>query len=408
MQDNNGPLKGIRVLDLTRILAGPTGTQVLGDLGAEVIKIERPGEGDDTRRWGPPFLKDETGDETLESSYFLAANRNKKSVTIDVAQPEGQALIRELLGSCDILIENFKVGGLDKYGLSYDKLKDDFPGLIYCSITGFGQTGPYAARPGYDFLVQGMGGIMSLTGEPDGEPMTVGVGISDIVCGLYGIIAILAALHERKESGLGQQIDMSLLDSQVAWLVNEGMNYLLSGNLPRRLGNAHPNIVPYELFPTEDGHVIVAVGNDSQFRRFCHCAGLNALPEDPCFQGNPDRLRNRAELVALVREATVERKTTDWLSDLEGCGVPCAPVNNLEQVFEDPQVRERGLKTTMAHPEAQDGRVELIGSPIKMSRTPVSYRQVPPSLGEHTEEVLLSLLKLNKEEIEVLRGLGVI
>lgn len=408
MQDNSGPLKGIRVLDLTRVLAGPTGTQALGDLGAEVIKIERPGEGDDTRKWGPPFLEDRAGEANLESAYFIAANRNKKSVTIDIAKPEGQALIRELLASCDILIENFKVGGLDKYGLSYDKLKDDFPGLIYCSITGFGQTGPYAPRPGYDFLVQGMGGIMSLTGEPEGEPMKVGVGIADIVCGLYGTIAILAALHERKESGLGQQIDMSLLDSQVAWLVYEGTNYLMSGQIPQRLGNAHPNIVPYELFPTADGHVIVAVGNDTQFRRFCDCAGLDGLPEDSRFRGNPDRLRNRAELVALIRKATIERKTSDWLRDLERSGVPCAPVNNLEQVFEDPQVRERGLKIAMEHPDSHDGKVEMIGSPIRMSRTPVSYRHKPPGLGEHTEEVLQSLLKLNRERIEELQGLGVI
>ena len=408
MEDNNGPLKGVRILDLTRILAGPTGTQVLGDLGAEVIKIERPGEGDDTRRWGPPFLKDREGTETLESSYFLAANRNKKSVTIDIAHPDGQALIRDLLEDCDILIENFKVGGLDRYGLSYDRLKDDFPALIYCSITGFGQTGPYAPRPGYDFLVQGMGGIMSLTGEPDGEPMKVGVGISDIVCGLYGMIAILAALHERKQSGRGQHIDMSLLDSQVAWLVNEGMNYLLSGNLPRRLGNAHPNIVPYQLFPTADGHVIIAVGNDSQFRRFCVCAGLEGLPDDPRFRGNPERLRNRDALVSVIAETTVTRGTADWLRGLEESGVPCAPVNNLEQVFEDAQVSERGLKVTMDHGAAQGGTVELIGSPIKMSRTPVSYRQVPPVLGEHTEEVLESLLNLSGERIGELRGRGVI
>ncbi|NQV43962.1 MAG: CoA transferase [Rhodospirillales bacterium] len=408
MTKNTGPLSDIRVLDLTRILAGPTGTQVLGDLGADVIKIERPHEGDDTRKWGPPFLKDRNGEDMGESSYFLAANRNKRSLSIDIAKPEGQALIRELLADCDVLVENFKVGGLEKYGLSYDQLQDEFPGLIYCSITGFGQTGPYAPRPGYDYLVQGIGGIMSLTGEPEGEPMKVGVGISDIVCGMNAMIAVLAALHDRDKTGLGQWIDMSLLDSQVAWLVNEGMNFLLSDKLPRRLGNAHANIVPYQLFPTSDGHVIIAVGNDSQFHRFCEFAGLDACGDDPRFATNPARLENRDALVALIKEATQQRTMHEWLAGLEAAGVPCAPVNDLRQVFEDPQVISRAMRITMDNPAAEGGEVELIGSPIKMSRTPVSYRRAPPRLGEHTDEILSSELQLDADRIRKLREMGVI
>ncbi|MBC8270182.1 MAG: CoA transferase [Rhodospirillaceae bacterium] len=408
MTENTGPLSDIRVLDLTRILAGPTGTQTLGDLGADVIKIERPNEGDDTRKWGPPFLKDKDGKDMRESSYFLAANRNKRSLSIDITKPEGQALIRELLADCDVLVENFKVGGLEKYDLSYDQLKADFPALIYCSITGFGQTGPYAPRPGYDYLVQGMGGIMSLTGEPEGEPMKVGVGISDVVCGMNAMIAVLAALHDRKKTGLGQWIDMSLLDSQVAWLVNEGMNYLLSGKLPRRLGNAHANIVPYQLFPTSDGHVIIAIGNDSQFRRFCDVAGLGGCADDSRFATNPARLENRGELIALIKGVTQQRTMCDWLNGLEAAGVPCAPVNDLQQVFEDPQVINRAMRITMDNPAAQGGAVDLIGSPIKMSRTPVSYRRAPPRLGEHTDEILSSELKLDANKIRKLREMGVI
>lgn len=408
MTKNTGPLSDIRVLDLTRILAGPTGTQVLGDLGADVIKIERPNDGDDTRKWGPPFVKDGAGADTGESSYFLAANRNKRSLTIDIARPEGQVLIRELLADCDVLVENFKVGGLEKYGLSYDQLRDEFPGLIYCSITGFGQTGPYAPRPGYDYLVQGIGGIMSLTGEPEGEPMKVGVGISDVVCGMYAMIAILAALHERKTSGLGQWIDMSLLDSQVAWLVNEGMNYLLSGDVPKRLGNAHANIVPYQLFPTSDGHVIIAVGNDSQFRRFCDFAGLGDCADDQRFATNPARLKNRDALVAMIKQVTGQRTMREWLEGLEASGVPCAPVNDLAQVFDDPQVISRAMRISMDHATAPGGAVDLIASPIRMSRTPVSYRRGPPRLGEHTDEILSSDLNLDEAKIQELRKTGVI
>ena len=406
--ENTGPLRDIRVLDLTRILAGPTGTQVLGDLGADVIKVERPNDGDDTRKWGPPFLAGGSGADTNESAYFLAANRNKRSVTIDIAKPEGQALIRGLLADCDVLVENFKVGGLEQYGLSYTQLREQFPKLIYCSITGFGQTGPYAPRPGYDYLVQGIGGIMSLTGEPEGEPVKVGVGISDVVCGMYAMIAILSALHEREKSDLGQWIDMSLLDSQVAWLVNEGMNYLLSDKLPQRLGNAHANIVPYQLFPTADGHVIIAVGNDSQFRRFCDVAGLAGCADDPRFSSNPVRLENREALVQMIKAATCQRTTSEWLEGLEGAGVPCAPVNDLRQVFEDPQVISRAMRVSVDHPTAEGGAVDLIGSPIKMSRTPVSYRRAPPLLGEHTDEVLSTDLKLDEARVQELRKMGVI
>ncbi len=408
MTENTGPLRNIRVLDLTRILAGPTGTQILGDLGADVIKIERPAGGDDTRQWGPPFLKDRDGNDSDQSSYFLAANRNKQSVAIDIAKPEGQALIRELASTCDILIENFKVGGLAKYGLSYDQLKDEFPGLIYCSITGFGQTGPYAKRPGYDYLVQGMGGMMSLTGEPDGEPMKVGVGIADVVCGMYGVIGILAALNHRQLTGEGQHVDMSLLDTQVSWLINEGMNYLVSGNLPTRLGNAHPNIVPYQLFPTSDGHFILAVGNDGQFQRFCEFAGLDGVADDSRFRTNPDRLRNRDALVEIIRDATAQHSSAHWIDGLENCNVPSGPVNNLEQVFADPQVIERQMKMTMDHPHAQSGDVELIANPIKMSASPVSYRQAPPVVGEHTAQVLKSCLGVGDDDLARLLENGVI
>jgi crotonobetainyl-CoA:carnitine CoA-transferase CaiB-like acyl-CoA transferase len=408
MTENTGPLRNIRVLDLTRILAGPTATQTLGDLGAEVIKIERPAGGDDTRQWGPPFLKDKDGNDSAQSAYFLAANRNKQSVAIDIAKPEGQALIKELVAGCDILIENFKVGGLAKYGLSYDQLKDEFPDLIYCSITGFGQTGPYAKRPGYDYLVQGMGGMMSLTGDPDGEPMKVGVGIADVVCGMYGVIGILAALNHRQLTGEGQHVDMSLLDTQVAWLVNEGMNYLVSGNLPKRLGNAHPNIVPYQLFPTSDGHFILAVGNDGQFQRFCAFAGLDGVAEDSRFRTNPDRLKNRDALVEIIRATTVKHPGSYWIDGLESCNVPSGPVNDLEQVFNDPQIIERGMQMTMDHGHAEGGTVDLIANPIKLSASPVSYRQAPPQVGEHTESVLKSQLNMNDDDLKRLQDADVI
>ena len=403
-----GPLAGLRVFDLTRILAGPTCTQLLGDLGADVIKIERPGQGDDTRKWGPPFVKDEAGAETTESAYYLSSNRNKRSVAIDISQAEGQALARRLIGKCDILVENFKVGGLAKFGLAYPDLEDAHPELIYCSITGFGQTGPYAPRAGYDFLAQGMGGLMSLTGEPEGEPVKVGIGIADIMCGMYAVGAILAALHHRTQGGGGQYIDMALLDTQVAWLTYEGLNYLTSGQVPRRVGNEHPNIVPYKVLPCADGHFILAVGNDAQFRRFCEFAGAPGLADDERFVTNAARVRNREALYAILPGLTRAKRQGEWVDGLAALGVPSGPVNTLDQVFADPQVRARGLRAPMAYPGAKGGAVDLIGNPIKYSKTPVDYRLPPPRLGADTDDVLTDLLDMAPDEIAALRARGVV
>lgn len=399
----NGPLAGLRVFDLTRILAGPTCTQLLGDLGADIIKIERPGQGDDTRKWGPPYIKNTEGEDTKESAYYLSSNRNKRSLAIDISKPEGQALAKRLIAQSDILVENYKVGGLAKYGLSYEDLKDEFPGLIFCSITGFGQTGPYAPRAGYDYLAQGIGGIMSLTGESDGAPMKVGVGIADVMCGMYASSAILAALHHRTKTGEGQHIDLALLDTQVSWLVNEGLNYLTSGNVPRRLGNEHANIVPYKVLPAADGFFILAVGNDRQFKSFCDYAGAPELAEDPRFITNSDRVKNREALYALLPEVTKRKTQQEWVDGLAGIHVPSGPVNSLDQVFEDPQVQARGMKLTMPYPEAQGGEVDLIANPIKYSGTPVTYRRPPPMAGQHSEEVLHELLDLSEDEIAKLR-----
>jgi crotonobetainyl-CoA:carnitine CoA-transferase CaiB-like acyl-CoA transferase len=401
-------LAGIRVLDLTRILAGPSLTQLLGDLGADIIKIERPGEGDDTRKWGPPYVQGKDGEPTRESAYYLSANRNKRSVAIDIAQPEGQRLVRRLLSGCQILVENFKVGGLAKFGLDFQSLQAEFPALVYCSVTGFGQTGPYAPRAGYDYLAQGYGGIMSLTGEPDGEPVKVGVGICDLMCAMYGSVAVLAALRHAERTGQGQHVDMALLDTQVAWLVNEGMNYLVSGQVPRRLGNEHANIVPYKVFETADGYVILAVGNDAQFRRWCAFAGADELAADPRFLTNPLRVTNREALYALMPDYTRRKTTKAWVDGLAALGVPCGPVNNLDQVFADPQVVARGMRIEMPHPEAASGTVPLIASPIKMSATPPSYRHAPPTLGQHTDEVLEELLGLDAGERGRLREQGII
>ncbi|MCB9947170.1 MAG: CoA transferase [Rhodospirillaceae bacterium] len=403
-----GPLAGLRVLDLSRILAGPTCTQLLGDLGADVIKVERPGAGDDTRKWGPPYVRDAEGRETTESAYYLCCNRNKRSVTIDFTRPEGAALVRRLAAGADVLIENFKVGGLAKYGLAYADLRDEFPRLVYCSISGFGQGGPYANRPGYDFMIQGMGGIMSMTGEPEGEPMKVAVGIADVMCGMYASTAILAALRHRDATGEGQYIDLALLDSQIAWLINGGLYYLTSGEPPPRFGNAHPNIVPYQVVPSSDGYFILAVGNDRQFRSFCESGGRPELADDPLFLRNADRVRNRAALVPLVEEMTRRHTTAFWIEELERRNVPCGPVNDLRQVFDDPQVKHRNMRITLPHPLAGSGEVALIGSPVKMSATPVSYRQAPPVLGEHTDAVLEELLGLDATERGRLRSQQVI
>lgn len=398
-----GPLAGLRVLDLTRILAGPTCTQLLGDLGADVIKLERPGEGDDTRKWGPPYLKDRDGQAMKESAYFLASNRNKRSVTVDMARPAGQRLVRRLLKGCDLLVQNFKAGTLVKYGLDYESLKAEFPRLIYCSISGFGQTGPYSDQAGYDYLAQAQGGVMSVTGAPDGQPMKVGVGISDVMCGMYATVAALAALRHRDATGRGQHIDLALLDTTVAWLVNEGVNYFLSGNVPKRLGNAHPNIVPYQLLETADGYFTLAVGNESQFRKFCDFAGLSDLPDDPRFRTNSDRIRNRDQVMASIQEAVRRHPTKHWVDGLTKLGVPSGPVNDIAQVFRDPQILHREMKIAVPNPEAEGGAVPLIGNPIKLSETPVSYRRPPPRLGQHTDEVLAEI-GLDQSEIAALRA----
>ncbi len=405
-----GALSHIRVLDLSRVLAGPWAGQILADLGADVIKVERPLCGDDTRSWGPPFLKDEAGQNTTEAAYYLSANRNKQSVTIDFTRPEGQRLVRKLVAKSDIVIENFKVGGLAAYGLDYASLKAVNPKLIYCSITGFGQTGPYAKRAGYDFMIQGLGGLMSLTGRPDGDegggPVKVGVALTDILTGLYSTTAILAALAHRDQSGVGQYIDMALLDVQVACLANQAMNYLTTGVAPKRLGNAHPNIVPYQDFPTADGDFILTVGNDSQFRKFAEVAGQSQWATDPRFLTNKLRVANRGELIPLIRQATVFKTTAQWVDELEAAGVPCGPVNDLAQVFDDPQVLARGLAIELPH--ALGGRVAQVASPIRLSETPVEYRRAPPLLGEHTSQVLQDLLGMSGDEVVALREAGVL
>jgi len=388
------PLTGVRVLDLSRVLAGPWAGQLLADLGADVVKVEKPQGGDDTRAWGPPYLKDASGRDTTEAAYFLCANRNKRSVAIDIAAPAGQAQVRALAQQADVVLENFKVGGLKRYGLDYASLSAANPRLVYCSITGFGQTGPYAARAGYDFLIQGMGGLMSVTGRPDGEPgggpQKVGVALTDIMTGLYATIAVQAALAERETSGLGQHIDLALLDVQIACLANQASNYLAGQIVPRRMGNAHPNIVPYQDFPTADGDIILAVGNDEQFARFCKVADHPEWSADERFSSNSQRVANRTVLVPLLRQATVMRTSADWIAALEADGVPCGPINRIDEVFADPQVRSRGLHIDMPHTLA--GVVPLVANPIRLSGSPVAYHRPPPMLGEHTAEVLAQWL----------------
>jgi crotonobetainyl-CoA:carnitine CoA-transferase CaiB-like acyl-CoA transferase len=400
-----GPLDGITILDLSRVLAGPSCTQMLGDLGAEVIKVERPGVGDETRTWGPPFLRNEDGAETKESGYYLSANRNKRSVTINFADPAGASLVRRLLVHCDVLVENFKVGGLAEYGLGYAQLTEEFPRLVYCSITGYGQHGPYAARPGYDLMAQGAGGIMSVTGDPDRPPVKVGVAVNDVMSGLNAAVGILSALRHRDRTGVGQHIDIALLDVQVGWLYNVGLNYLLSGSIPKRWGTAHPNTVPYQVFPTSDGHVILGANNDRQFRRLCEFAGTPQLAEDPRFKTNTDRLAHRDQLVELLSDLTRRQPTNHWVDGLQQAGLPCGPVNTIDKVFSDPQVLDREMKIVMKHP---DGEAPLIGSPLKLSATPVRYRRPPPRLGEHTVEVLSTLLEIGDAELEELRKAGII
>ncbi len=388
----SGPLDGLRILDLTRILAGPTCTQLLGDLGADILKIEKPGEGDDTRAWGPPYVTGHDGKPTKESAYYLCANRNKRSVAADIATPDGAALVKRLAGKCDVLIENFKAGGLKKYGLGYDDFKADHPRLVYCSITGYGQTGPTKDKPGYDLLAQGYGGIMSLTGDSEGQPMKVGVGIADVMCGMYASTAILAALRHRDRTGEGQHIDIALVDSQIAWLINEGTNYLMSGQVPKRRGNGHPNIVPYNVFETSDGHAIVAVGNDTQFQRFCTVIGLADLANDPRYTKNTDRLANRETLNAIVAERVKQLPRDTLIAGMEKASVPGGPIHRLDDVFASDQVKAREMHIKMEHPLAKSGTVDLIGNPIKLSKTPVTYRRAPPACGADTDEVIRDVL----------------
>jgi crotonobetainyl-CoA:carnitine CoA-transferase CaiB-like acyl-CoA transferase len=405
-----GALSGLVVLDLSRVLAGPWVGQTLADLGADVIKVERPGSGDDTRSWGPPFLKNSDGHVSSESAYFACANRNKKSLTVDITLPEGQDLIRRLVEKSDILVENFKLDGLKQYGLDYHSLRQVNPRLIYCSITGFGQTGPYASRAGYDFLIQAMGGLMSITGNKDGDPgsgpQKVGVALTDILTGLYSTVGILAALSHRQRTGKGQWLDMALLDVQIASLANQGSNFLVSGESPTRMGNSHPNIVPYQDFPTKDGYMVIAVGNDTQFRRLCQAAGHPEIADDLRFTSNKDRVLNRKALIEKMIEFTLTRSTQQWIKDLEAVGVPCGPINNLEQVFADPHVKKREIFQQLNHPAM--GQVPSVASPIRLSETPVQYRLAPPLLGEHTREVLQDMLSLSDQEVLNLQRLSVI
>ena len=405
----SGALSHVRVLDLSRVLAGPWATQALADLGAEVIKVERPVTGDETRGWGPPWLEARAG-EARTAAYFTATNRGKRSITVDLSRPEGQAIVRRLAARSDVLVENFKVGTLARNELDPADLRRENPRLVTCSITGFGQDGPYRDRPGYDFLLQAMGGLMSVTGAPDeapgGGPMKVGVALTDLLTGTYAAIAILAALAHRDRTGEGQQVDLSLLDVQVAALANQAQSFLVTGVPPPRLGNAHPSIVPYQAFATADGHLVLAVGNDAQFARFCEVAGRPDLARDPRFATNAARVTARAELVALLAPLLATRSTAAWVAALEGADVPCGPINDLAQVFADPQVRHRGLRVEIPHPGG--GAIPAVRSPMRLSATPVSHEVPPPALGEHTGEVLSELLGMSEGEVAALRDRGVV
>ncbi|WP_041708997.1 CaiB/BaiF CoA transferase family protein [Advenella kashmirensis] len=406
MTQRMAPLANIRVLDLTRVLAGPWCTQNLADLGADVIKVERPGTGDDTRGWGPPYLKDQQGADTSEAAYYLSANRNKRSLALDFTTDAGREVVLALAAKADIVVENYKVGGLKKYGLDYASLKQINPRLIYCSITGFGQTGPYATRPGYDYIIQGMGGLMSITGEhddlPGGGPQKAGVAVSDLMTGMYASVAILAALNERHSSGLGQYIDMALLDCQVAMLANQNLNYMTSGQVPKRAGNAHQNLVPYQVFEVEDGHLILAVGNDTQFASFCRLINMPELVEDERYRKNAGRVVNRDSLIPLLASVMKTRRRDTWLADLEASNIPAGPINTIDQVYADPQVIARQMKLELPHPAA--GTTPMTASPMRFSDTPIQYRNAPPMLGQHSEDILREELGWGDEQIAALLG----
>ncbi|MEP3347634.1 MAG: CoA transferase [Litoreibacter sp.] len=394
-----GALDGVKVLDLSRILAGPTCSQLLGDLGAEVWKIENPSsDGDDTRKWGPPFAEDADGARTDLSAYFMCANRNKLSVGIDISTPEGQATIHELAAQADVVVENFKPDGLKKYGLDHDSLLKAHPHLVYCSITGYGQTGPNRDKPGYDLMAQGFGGIMSLTGEPEGRPMKVAVGIADVMCGMYATVGILAALKHRDATGEGQHVDLALVDSSIAWTINEGVAYLTTGQERKRQGNEHATIVPYQTVETADGHVLIAVGNDSQYERFCEFLGRPDLAQNPDFATNPARITNRVKLLKIIEGLMVERTTQEIVDGLEARKVPVGPVNTLGQMFASDQVKAREMKIEMSRDDVANDAVTLIGNPLKLSKTPVTYRRPPPHFGEDTEAVLGWLMRQSKDQ----------
>ena len=404
-----GPLKGLKVIDLSRVLAGPWCGQVLADMGADVIKVEKPDLGDDTRQWGPPFLRDSDGSDSADAAYFHSANRGKKSIAIDITTPKGQDIIRKLVEGADVVIENFRVGGLKKHGLDYASLKAINKRLIYCSITGFGQTGPYKDRPGYDFMIQGMGGLMSITGHGDGNdgsgPMKTGVAISDLTTGMYATIAILGALHERHNSGEGQYIDMSLLDVQVSWLANQNMNYLIGGNVPTRKGNTHPNIVPYQAFPTSDGHIIITVGNDKQFKSFAQAIGCHEMADDERFSKSSSRVKNRDILIPLIEKVLIQQTSANWLDAMEKALVPAGPINTIKQVFDDPQVKARGMQFDLEHPIA--GSVPQVATPIQYSKSKLEYNKASPTLGQNTDEVLKAM-GLSVDDIKLLRQKSII
>ena len=403
-----GPLKDIKIFDLTRVLAGPHCTQILGDLGADIIKIERVKDGDDTRKFAPPFMKDQNGDDTNQSAYFSGTNRNKRSLTLDLSSSEGQAIAKELISKSDILVENFKVGTLKKYNLDYESLKEEFPSLIYCSITGFGQTGPYANRPAYDALVQAMGGVMSLTGDPEGEPMKVGVSIADLMAGMYATVSVLAALRHRDKTNEGQHLDISMLDAHVAWLANQGMNYLATGKNPERLGNQHPNILPYQVMPSKDGYFVLSVGNDATFERFCEVASCEYLLEDKKFAEAVQRVKNREEVTNKLNEITKMHETKWWLEKLEAKNIGCCAINTLEEVFSDPQVISREMVLDMEGTDEKKSPYKLIANPIRMKEGSITYRYPPPQHGEHTGELLKEYLNYSDEKINALKKSGII